>query len=83
MLHITIKDCLTVTKNPETNEISIENPKIIPIITHFGADYSNVKIYPFSEYNEELAYAHGCSVFNMDFINGVLSNVPEEFLSIE
>lgn len=74
---------LTVTKNPETNEISIENPKIIPIITHFGADYSNVKIYPFSEYNEELAYAHGCSVFNMDFINGVLSNVPEEFLSIE
>lgn len=74
---------LTVTKNPETNEISIENPKIIPIITHYGADYSDVKIYPFSEYSEELAYAHGCAIFNMDFINEVLSNVPEEFLSIE
>lgn len=74
---------LHVEMDPETHEITIKDPKIIPIITHYGADYSNVTIYPFSEYNEDLAYSHGCEIFNMDFINDVLSNVPEEFLSIE
>lgn len=74
---------LHVKMDPETHEITIYDPKIIPIITHFGYDYSDVTIYPFAEYNEDLAYSHGCEIFNMDMIREVLSNVPEEFLSIE
>lgn len=74
---------LTIVKDTATGEITIENPKIIPIITHYGAGYSDVTLYPFSEYNQELAYSHGCDIFNMDFLNEILDYVPEEFLSIE
>lgn len=73
----------TITKDTKTGEITIESPKIIPIITHFNANYKDVQIYPLSEYNQELAYAHGCTIFNMDLINDIFSNVPKEFLSVE
>lgn len=74
---------ITVIKDTETGEITIENPKVIPIITHYGYDYTDVTLYPYSEYNQELAYAHGCTIFNMDFIDGIIANVPEEFISLE
>lgn len=73
----------TITKDTASGEITIESPKVIPIITHYGAGYSDVQIYPLSEYNQELAYAHGCDIFNMELIEEIFSNVPEEFLSIE
>lgn len=73
----------TIVKDTATGEITIENPKVIPIITHYGYDYSDVTIYPLSEYNQDLAYAHGCTIFNMELIDDIYSNVPEEFLSIE
>lgn len=74
---------ITVTKDTKSGEITIENPKLIPIITHYGADYSDVTLYPLSQYNEDLAYSHGCEIFNMDFINSLYDNVPDEFLSVE
>ena len=73
----------TIVKDHTTGEVTIEEPKVIPIITHFGYNYTDVTIYPLSEYNQDLAYAHGMSIFNMDLINDIYSNVPEEFLSIE
>ncbi|MBE6837242.1 MAG: CapA family protein [Ruminococcus sp.] len=73
----------TIIKDTKTGKVTIENPKVIPIITHFEHNYSNVTIYPLSEYNQDLAYAHGMSIFNMDLIYDIYSNVPEEFLSIE
>lgn len=73
----------TIIKDTKSGKITIESPKVIPIITHFGYDYSDVTIYPLSEYNQDLAYSHGLDIFNMELINDIYSNVPEQFLSIE
>lgn len=74
---------LYVEMDPETREITIKDPKIIPIISHYGEDYSNVQIIPYAEYTEELAQSHGYEPLSMDYIDDVLKHVPQEFLSIE
>lgn len=74
---------LYIEMDPDTHEITIKDPKIIPIISHYGDEYSGTTIYPYSEYSEELASQHGYDVFTMEFIDEAISHVPEEFLSIE
>lgn len=42
------------------NNISVKNVQVSPVITHFeGADYSELRIIPYSDYTEELCSAHG------------------------
>jgi poly-gamma-glutamate synthesis protein (capsule biosynthesis protein) len=38
--------------------ITIESAKIIPLVTHYEAGNENFKVYPLSEYTEELAKKH-------------------------
>ena len=73
---------LTVEMDPTTREFTITEPKLIPIITHYDEGYRNVTIYPYAEYNAQLAAAHGCGL-SMEVIDGVLDYIPREFLSIE
>lgn len=40
-------------------KVSVQGAKFIPIITHYGANYSNLKLYLFEDYTPELAAAHG------------------------
>ncbi|MFA5659502.1 MAG: CapA family protein [Oscillospiraceae bacterium] len=81
---------LKVTKSLETGRVSITEVKAIPVITHYGAGYSGVTVYPYSLYSADLAKAHGIhgirpeSTFDMEYINKLLKdNVPEKFLCLE
>lgn len=73
---------LYIEMDPVTREITITDPKLIPIISHFEANFRNVTIYPFLDYTEALASVHHHGL-SMEYINKALAYVPEEFLSIE
>ena len=75
---------LNVKKEGSTGKISIEDVKCIPIITHYDAGYKNIRNYPYSMYNEQLAKQHGIHStkqwFDMKFIDKMVNeNIPEEF----
>ncbi len=81
-----------VEKDLVTGEIIINDIKAIPLINHYDTGYSNVRIYPYSMYTEELAAGHGIHTvssgyahdFSMDIIDYIISeNVPEQFLKIK
>ena len=59
---------LNIVKNAQTNEISIEDPVFIPIVTHYikgtrvarnDTGYRDFEIYYLKDYTEELAAIHG------------------------
>ncbi len=75
---------VTVTKNPD-GSITLDDVELIPVITHFGWTFSNVTVYLYDQYSDELASAHGVreytSSFSMDYIYNVVTDViDEEFL---
>ena len=74
----------------ETNEVRLENVKCIPTIVHYDdGEFSNIRIYPYSKYTEELANSHGLPYafpmgtypeFNWDIVNSIIEeNFPTEF----
>lgn len=72
---------ITVEKNMLTGEITLESPYAVPIINHYDSGYRNIRLYPFSEYTEELGNAHGCSGTSYNFFEQLIEeNIPEEFL---
>lgn len=60
---------ITVSKDTATGKISITEASLIPTITHYNSNFSNVRIIPLINYNEELASQHGTSSsFTYDYI---------------
>lgn len=72
--------------------VSVENVQVSPVITHYDdGSLSNLRLYPYSMYTEELASQHGlpyCTsstgpsyqVWNMDKIREMFeTSVPEQF----
>lgn len=78
---------LNVRKNGATGEITIEDVKFIPVVTHYEWGFANIRVYPFSEYTKELASTHGVqkkTEFSYDFIVKTLKeNISEEFLTMD
>ena len=79
---------MEVVKDPKTNKITFENPKAIPIISHFEADsydsdWYNCTVYPYKEYTDELFEKNFVRGFSRQSVEQCLSYIPEEFLSIE
>ena len=79
---------LDVVKNYDTNEITFENVKAIPVISHFEADYYdsywyNCTVYPYAEYTDDLLSRNFVEGFSRQTLKDCLSYIPEEFLSIE
>lgn len=62
----------------------ISDVKLIPIVTHYGPNYSDIELYKLSDYTPELAKSHGVranSKFSYDYIIEVLKmNISEEYL---
>ncbi len=58
---------LTVTKELDTGKIVLSEPEATPIVTHYGSNYSNITVYRFENYTEELAKKHGCPYFSYSF----------------
>lgn len=74
-----------VIKNNNTGKIRVENIKLIPVITHYTGSYNNIKIYPYSMYNDTLCNAHGVRRktpnFSIDYIDNILKKyIGEEYL---
>lgn len=73
-----------VSKSLNTGRIDMKDIKAIPVITHYGAGYSDVTVYPYDQYSEELAAAHGVRArgeFGMGYISKIINdNIPAEFL---
>lgn len=83
---------LNITKDLNSGSIIIDDIKAKPVITHYDSGYSNVRVYPYSEYNDELASEHGIHTassgnyhdFSMEVIDDILTqNVPAEFLYLK
>lgn len=58
---------LDIILDAKTNEVSIENMEITPIVNHFEHGYTNFALLPFSNYNEELASKHYQREYSLDF----------------
>ncbi|MDD3429590.1 MAG: CapA family protein [Oscillospiraceae bacterium] len=77
-----------IVKYPNENSITIENAKAIPVVTHYGYNYSDVQAYWYSDYTPELAASHGVhgrfAGFSKDYIADVLKEyISEDFLCLE
>lgn len=72
--------------------VTVENVQVSPIITHYeGSNLSNLRLYPYSMYNDELAAQHGLpycvsstgpdyQIWNMAKIKEMFdTSVPEQF----
>ena len=79
---------LDVVKNYDTGEITFENVKAIPVISHFEAQYYdsywyNCTVYPYAEYTDELIAKNFVEGFTRQSIENCLAYIPKEFLSVE
>ncbi|WMJ23059.1 CapA family protein [Paludicola sp. MB14-C6] len=70
---------VTVEKNFETKKIELKQVHFLPVVTHYGANYTNIKVYPLSKYTKELASSHGVRTrtkeFNYDYIEQLVKKV--------
>lgn len=74
-----------VTKYPN-GSVEITSPALHPLVTHYGKNFSNVTVYPYSQYTPELANAHGVReeypAFSYAYIQKVLDDViGKEYLA--
>lgn len=79
-----------LVKDGATDEVRLENVGCIPTIVHYDdGNFSNMRIYPYSQYTPELAASHGIPYavprgnypdFSWDIINDIIeTNIPAEF----
>ena len=66
-------------------KITITKPYFVPTITHYDANYSNIRNYLLKDYTPDLAASHGVVAYDNQFSynyveNKVYSVIPEEFL---
>ena len=47
-----------LVRNTETGAVTLENPKMKGVVTHYGIDASNTRLYMLSDYTSELANVH-------------------------
>lgn len=79
---------LDVVKDYDTGEVSFENVKAIPVISHFEAVsydsyWYNCTVYPYKNYTDKLFSKNFVEGFNRQAVEKCLSYIPDEFLSIE
>lgn len=69
-----------VTYNAETDVVTLDNVKALPIVTHYDGSYRNIRTYLRKDYTQELASSHGCGL-SLDYIDSLIEQViPSEFL---
>ncbi|MDL2218801.1 CapA family protein [Ruminococcaceae bacterium OttesenSCG-928-O06] len=69
-------------------EVTVENVKAYPTVTHYGSGYADIHTYMFRDYTEELATSHGVRArypnFNMAYIQELLQTyVSDEYLVLD
>ncbi len=74
---------ITVEKNLDTNTTTVKSAGLIPIVTHYGSNFTNLHIEPFYTYTAELADLHGIKdpSFSYEYITNLLNSVvTSEFI---
>lgn len=79
---------LDVILDYSTGEVTFENVKAIPVVSHYeGQSYSgswyNIKLYPLAQYTDELFEKNYNNGVTRSIVDECLSYIPDEFLSIE
>lgn len=69
-----------IVKNNNTGKVAIENVVFSGVVTHYGYNASNVRIYPLADYTEELASKHGVKSKTHDFSLQYLNNIMNEVI---
>lgn len=69
-----------------SGKVELQEPRFYPVVTHYGAGYSNIKVWFLEDYTADQALSHGVRTdypyFNYDYIKQVVSeNLPAEFLA--
>ena len=69
-----------IVKNNNTGKVAIENVVFSGVVTHYGYNASNVRIYPLADYTEELASKHGVKSKTPNFSRQYLNNIMNEVI---
>lgn len=75
---------IQIEKNMATGKTEIKSASLIPTITHFGSNFSNVHIVPFADYSVEMASQHGVNSnsFTYDYIKDYYTQMFGDKLKI-
>lgn len=75
---------ITFSKDLSTGETTINSVYLIPTVTHYNDGFTNVRIIPLANYNEELATQHGVdsSSFTYSYINEFYTNMYGDKLKV-
>ncbi len=60
---------ITFEKDFSTGKTKVASVYLIPTVTHYNSGFSNVRIIPFANYNEELASQHGVESSSFTYSN--------------
>ena len=69
---------IVFVKDNETGETAVKTAKIIPVVTMYGSNYTDVRTVPLSDLDEETADAHGIYGFNLGFAQTYFNEVIGE-----
>ena len=71
-------------KDSTTGKTKVTSAYIIPTITHYEADFANIRVIPLHDYTEELASQHGVQDenFTYNYINDYYSDMYGDKLKI-
>ena len=81
---------VTFEQTEKDGEVTIQSAVFVPVVTHYDAGFTNNRLYPLSEYTEELSQSHGVqrySSFSLSDLYQLLNDVigpeflPEEMVS--
>ncbi|MDR0531091.1 MAG: CapA family protein [Oscillospiraceae bacterium] len=78
---------LVVTKDNTDGAVTLSQPKFTPVITYYGAGYSNLRLVPWAGFGRALAESHGVrrgdARFSYDYCKRLLKEtIPEGILDL-
>ena len=73
------------TTQPDgTVQIEMLDPKLHGVVTQYEAGYKNIRVYPYSDYTDEMGAAHGEFTLSREQIEQTLrDSIDEQFLTLE
>ncbi len=69
---------VTMTKSGTTGKTAYTSMEFTPLVTHYGSKYSNITVYPFSEYTDAMAAQHGVRAFTPSFGRSFVQNIIDQ-----
>ena len=88
MIGVVLSFTLETTTQPDgSSETVLKDPLLHPIVNHYGANYSQIRMYLYKDYTDELAQSHGVREnfpnFSRSYIESVLrNNIDNTFLDL-